>query len=79
MLQTLASVNGWGVETEQSDWGVPGRLQYGTLPNLLVLDSVEEKIVSVLRWVRRLHANLPVVLIVPEGDTKFEQHRVSEL
>ena len=74
-IKALADSNAWDTETVEVGSGVLGRLQYGTAPSVLLLDPGEEANgVKTLRWIRKLHPNLPIVLIAPEHDTEYERN-----
>lgn len=74
-VKELADGNGWDTETVEVGWGVLGRLQYGTAPSVLLLDPGEgANGVKTLRWIRKLHPTLPIVLIPPEQDNEYERN-----
>jgi two-component system response regulator AtoC len=73
LLNAVATRNGWSTEAVQNGWSVMGRLQYGTTPGVLLLDVGEEENVATLRWVRKIHPSLPIVLIVSERATEVDQ------
>lgn len=74
-VKDVADGNGWDTETVEVGWGVLGRLQYGVAPSVLLLDPGEQANgVKTLRWIRKLHPTLPIVLIAPEQDTEYERN-----
>src|SRR5437868_1417633 len=62
-LALLGESNHWTVETVDSGWDAMERLQSGGTPQLLLLDLPrgDHDNLHMLRWLRRLRADLPVI------------------
>jgi DNA-binding NtrC family response regulator len=65
LLWSLEAANGWHLETAANGWDAMERIQSGTQQRLLILDVPRGDAESLhfLRWLRRLKADLPVVLL----------------
>jgi two-component system, NtrC family, response regulator AtoC len=63
-LWSIQESNSWNIETAISAWDAMERMQSGAVPNLLVLDLPRGDVDSlhVLRWVRRIRPELPVIV-----------------
>jgi DNA-binding NtrC family response regulator len=61
----VAESNGWHLEVTASGWDAIERVQLGFAPQLLVLDLQrgEEGSFHLLRWLRRLRPELPIILL----------------
>jgi two-component system, NtrC family, response regulator AtoC len=70
LLWPLEESNPWRVETAASGWDAMERLQSEAMPRLLLLDVQrgESDGLHFLRWVRRLHSELPVVILCHPGE-----------
>ena len=70
-LRSVAEPNGWHVETAVSAWDAIERIQSGSAPHLLVLDLPcgDGDFLYVLRWVRRLRSDLPVIVVCSPEDS----------
>jgi len=64
-LWSIAESNSWHVEVAVSAWDAMERMQSGVAPHLLVLDLPrgDGDCLHILRWLRRLRPELPVVVI----------------
>jgi len=64
-LWSLGESNSWQLETAGTGWEAMERLQSGSAPDLLILDLPKDDSDSlhILRWLRRLRPELPIVLI----------------
>ncbi len=64
-LWSMGESNSWHVETAASAWDAMERVQSGAAPNLLLLDLPrgDNDCLHVLRWIRRLRPDLPVIVI----------------
>ena len=69
-LWSLAEPNSWQIETAVSAWDAIERVQSGANPDLLVLDLPrgDNDSLHILRWIRRLRPDLPVVVICSPED-----------
>lgn len=67
---TVAEPNSWHVEVAASAWDAVERVQSGSVPHLLVLDLPrgDGDSLHILRWVRRIHPDLPVIVICSQED-----------
>jgi two-component system response regulator AtoC len=79
-LWSVAESNAWHVETAASAWDAMERVQSGATPNLLLLDLPrgDNDCVHILRWMRRLRPELPVIAIcsADEGGRQREATRL---
>jgi two-component system, NtrC family, response regulator AtoC len=69
-LWAIAELNSWQIETAVNAWDAIERVQSGVTPDLLVLDFPrgDSDCLHILRWMRRLCPNLPVVVIFSAED-----------
>ncbi|MGA7908111.1 MAG: sigma-54 dependent transcriptional regulator [Candidatus Sulfotelmatobacter sp.] len=69
-LWSIAESNAWHVETAGSGWEAMERVQSGVAPHLLLLDLPRGDAdgLHVLRWLRRLRPDLPVVVLCHAED-----------
>ena len=75
-LWSLGDSNSWQLETAASVWGAMERIQSGVTPDLLLLDLPhgETDGLHILRWLRRLRPELPIILICdPEDKSKRQE------
>jgi two-component system, NtrC family, response regulator AtoC len=65
LLWPLEESNPWRVDTAASGWDAMERLQSADVPRLLLLDvpRADSDGFHFLRWARRLHRDLPVVIL----------------
>jgi DNA-binding NtrC family response regulator len=79
-LWSIADSNSWHVESAVSAWDAMERVQSGVAPHVLVLDLPrgDGDTLHILRWLRRLRPDLPVVVTCfPEdADQKREAVRL---
>jgi DNA-binding NtrC family response regulator len=79
-LWSIADSNSWHVESAVSAWDAMERVQSGVTPHLLLLDLPrgDGDTLHILRWLRRLRPDLPVIVICfPEdADRKREATRL---
>ena len=70
-LWSVAEPNSWQIETAVNAWDAMERVQSGTTPHLLVLDFPrgDGDCLHILRWMRRLRPNLPVIVIFSAEDS----------
>lgn len=63
-IWAVAEPNSWQIETAVSAWDAIERVQSGAMPNLLVLDLPrgDSDSLHLLRWLRRLRPDLPVIV-----------------
>ena len=71
-LWSIGESNSWQLETAASAWEALERLQSGTIPNLLLLDlpKGDADSLHVLRWLRRLRPELPIIVVAHAEDVE---------
>jgi two-component system, NtrC family, response regulator AtoC len=64
-LWSIAEPNSWQIETAASAWDAIERVQSGAVPHLLLLDLPrgDGDSLHLLRWLRRIQPELPVVVV----------------
>jgi two-component system response regulator AtoC len=69
-LWSMGESNSWQLESAASGWGAIERIQSGVTPDLLLLDLPRGDTdgFHILRWLRRLRPELPVILICDPHD-----------
>ena len=69
-LWSIGEVNSWQLETVGSGWEALESVQAGVTPDLLLLDLPrgDADSLHILRWLRRLRPNLPIILICYPDD-----------
>ena len=74
-LWAVAEPNSWNIETASSAWDATERVQSGGAPDLLLLDFPpgDSDSLRILRWMRRLQPNLPVIVICSAEDVSRER------
>jgi two-component system response regulator AtoC len=74
-LWSMGEANSWQLESAASGWGAMERVQSGALPDLLLLDVARGDTdgLQILRWLRRLRPELPIILICDPGDASKQQ------
>ncbi len=71
----MGESNSWQLESSASGWGAMERVQSGSTPDLLLLDLPRSDTdgLHILRWLRRLRPELPIILICDPDDTSKQQ------
>jgi DNA-binding NtrC family response regulator len=74
-LWSMEESNSWHLETGASCWDAMERVQSGAAPHLLLLDLPrgEADGLHLLRWLRRLRPDLPVIVLCHSGDVSKEK------
>ena len=69
-LWSIGDANSWQLETVGSGWEALEFVQAGVTPDLLLLDLPQGDADSlhILRWLRRLRPNLPIILLCYPDD-----------
>ncbi len=69
-LWSIGEANSWQLETVGSGWEAMEFVQAGVTPDLLLLDLPrgDEDSLHILRWLRRLRPNLPIILLCYPDD-----------
>ena len=69
-LWSIVEANSWQLETVGSGWEALESVQAGTTPDLLLLDLPrgDADSLHILRWLRRLRPNLPIILVCHPED-----------
>src|SRR5271157_3413063 len=69
-LWSMGESNSWQLESAASVWGAMERIQSGVTPDLLLLDLPRGDTdgFHILRWLRRLRPELPIILICDPDD-----------
>jgi len=65
LLSDVVGANGWRLETATSGWEALERVQAGTAPDAIILEVAqgENDGLHILRWLRRVRPDLPIVLL----------------
>lgn len=73
-LWSIAESNSWHLETAGSGWEAMERVQSGVAPHLLLLDLPRGNAdgLHILRWLRRLRPDLPVVVLSHAEDAGWK-------
>src|ERR1035438_2885581 len=71
----MGEANSWQLESAASGWGAMERVQAGITPDLLLLDLPRGDTdgLQILRWLRRLRPELPIILICDPDDASKQQ------
>src|SRR5271157_3290133 len=75
-LWSMGESNSWQLESAASGWGAMERIQSGVTPDLLLLDLPRGDTdgFHILRWLRRLRPELPIILICdPDDKPKLQE------
>ncbi|MBZ5571551.1 MAG: response regulator, partial [Acidobacteriia bacterium] len=77
-LWSMGESNSWQLETATSGWEAMERMQSGSTPDLLLLDLARNDADSlhILRWLRRLRPELPIILISHPEDAGREKEAI---
>jgi len=79
-LWSMVEANAWQLETAPTGWEAMERVQSGVTPHLLILDLPrgDGDSLHVLRWMRRLRPQLPILLLChpSEADKKNDAIRL---
>lgn len=77
-LLALSQRNGWQVETAGSGWAAMEAVQWGVIPDVLILDlpPADSDGLQFLRWLRRVRPELPVIALCDEHDVSTEEEVV---
>ena len=77
-LWSIGESNCWHLETAGSGWDAMERLQSGAVPDLLLLElsGSDGDGLHVLRWLRRMRPELPIILISHTGDAERNQEAI---
>jgi len=79
-LWSVAEPNSWHIDVAVSGWDAIERVQSGIAPHLLVLDLPrgDGDCLHILRWLRRLRPDLPVLVVccAEDADRKREAMRL---
>src|SRR5579864_4837557 len=69
-LLSMVELNSWHLETAASGWEAMERVQSPLAPHLLILDLLrgDGDSLHVLRWLRRLRPELPILLLCHSDD-----------
>jgi DNA-binding NtrC family response regulator len=76
LLCSLGESNSWHLETATSGWDAMERVQSGVAPRLLLLDLPrgDADSLHILRWLRRLRPDLPVIVLSsPDDDARGKE------
>lgn len=74
----MGESNDWQFENSANAWEAIERMQSGTTPDLLLLDVPDDDAdgLHILRWLRRLRPELPIVLIGHGDDAEKKQEAI---
>ncbi|MGC2245095.1 MAG: sigma-54 dependent transcriptional regulator [Terriglobales bacterium] len=76
-LWSMGESNSWHLETAGSGWEALERLQSGAVPDLLLLElSGDGDGLHVLRWLRRVRPDVPIILICPHDDAERKREAI---
>lgn len=77
-LWSVGESNSWHLETAGSGWEALERIQSGSVPDLLLLDLPrgDADSLHVLRWLRRIRPELPIILLSHAEDISREREAV---
>jgi two-component system response regulator AtoC len=77
-LWSISETNSWHLETAGSGWDAMERVQSGNTPDLLLLDLPrgDADSLHILRWLRRLRPELPIILIAYPEDASREKEAI---
>jgi len=77
-LWSVGESNSWHLETAGSGWEALERIQSGAVPDLLLLDLPrgDADALHVVRWLRRLRPELPIILLSYAEDIAREKEAI---
>ncbi len=77
-LWSIGESNSWHLETAASGWEALERLQSGAVPDLLLLELSDNNGdgLHVLRWLRRVRPDVPIILICPNDDADHKREAI---
>jgi len=77
-LWLIGEANSWQLETVASGWEALEFVQAGVTPDLLLLDLPrgDTDSLHILRWVRRLRPNLPIILLCYPDDAERKNEAI---
>jgi len=77
-LWSISESNSWHLETAGNGWEAMERVQSGATPDLLLLDLPrgDADSLHLLRWLRRLRPELPIILIAYPEDASREKEAI---
>jgi len=77
-LWSIVESNAWHVETAGSGWEAMDRVQSGVSPHILVLDLPrgDSDSLHILRWLRRLRPELPIILLCHAADATHRKDAI---
>jgi two-component system, NtrC family, response regulator AtoC len=77
-LCSIAESNAWHVESAMSAWDAMERIQSGLAPHMLLLDLPrgDGDSLHILRWLRRLHPDLPVIVTCFPEDAGYKKEAI---
>lgn len=77
-LWSIGESNSWHLETAGSGWEALERLQSGAVPDLVLLElsGNDGEGLHVLRWLRRVRPEVPIILICPHDDADHNREAI---
>ncbi len=77
-LWPLVEAHSWQLETASTGWEGLERIQSGLAPHLLILDLArgDRDSLLVVRWLRRLRSNLPILLLCHSVDSTAKEDAI---
>ena len=77
-LWSVGESNSWHLEAAGSGWEALERLQSGAVPDLLLLElsGNDGEGLHVLRWLRRVRPEVPIILICPHDDANHKREAI---
>jgi len=77
-LWSIGESNSWHLETASSGWEAMERLRGGAIPDLLLLElsGCDGEGLHVLRWLRRVSPDLPIIVILPHDDADHKREAI---
>jgi two-component system response regulator AtoC len=78
LLSSIGETNSWQLETVGSGWEAMEFVQAGVTPDLLLLDLPrgDADSLHILRWLRRLRPNLPIILLCYPDDAERKNEAI---